>query len=302
MYTRFILGIVLSLSLATPALTEETLTNADVLELHAAGLPASVIVAKVKSTPSAFDTSVEALIALAEAGVPDDVVAAMVESNSIPSRQEPPPTQVVHSGKLVQQQSATVAPTVANTFGGTPCTGPGIFVESDEGLRQIDPSSYTGAKTSGLWKARLTYGAISVKSKAMITGLTSHNRVQNHSPVFYFCFEETQTGLSYETSGATTPGQFLLVTLDVNDKQNARLLVTGKFNVHTGGYSGPPPKYRCDFTYDKIAPGVYKVTANGLLPGEYAFFYTGSASTTAATTYGLVSSGGNGKVFDFSVG
>jgi hypothetical protein len=69
-------------------------------------------------------------------------------------------------------------------------------------------------------------------------------------------------------------------------QQNARLLVTGKFSGVSGGYAGPPPKYRVDFTYEKIAPGVYKVSANGLTPGEYAFFYTGSATSMAAACQG----------------
>lgn len=89
--------------------------------------------------------------------------------------------------------------------------------------------------------------------------------------------------------------------LDVVEKQNARLLVTGKINNFTGGYAGPPPDYRRDFTYEKLSAGVYRVSANGLGPGEYAFFYTGSVSARAASTYGFANNAGGGKVFDFSI-
>lgn len=293
----------LFLLLAIPTVAiGETLTNDSVTALHKAGLPASVIVAKIEASEGNFDTSVEALVALAEAGIPDSVIAAMVGAGDSGATQPAQTQQVVHSGRVVEQQAATAAPTVANTFAGTPCPGPGIFSETDNGLKQLDPSAYTGVKTGGLWKAKLTGGIMSVKSQAMITGLSSHNRIRDRSPTFYFCFEETQTGLSYETSGATTPSQFLLVTLDVSEKQNARMLVTGKLNAYTGGYSGPPPKFRKDFAYEKLAAGVYKVTVSGLPSGEYAFFYTGSASAGAAMSFGLVSSGGGGKVFDFSLG
>ena len=160
---------------------------------------------------------------------------------------------------------------------------------------------YSGGKQGGMWKSAMTYGIASTKSKSMIHGLKSHYRVGSRSPTFYFCFEEAESGLSYETHGATTPSQFLLVELDVKKDQNARLVVTGKYNSWSGGYAGPPPKYRVDFTWDKVSDGVYKVTSKNLNPGEYAFFYTGSGSAGIASAYGLVMTGGGGKVFDFGV-
>ena len=48
----------------------------------AAGLPASVIVAKIKSSTTNFDTSASTLAQLKKAGVPDDVILAMVEESS----------------------------------------------------------------------------------------------------------------------------------------------------------------------------------------------------------------------------
>lgn len=294
------------LALGLPAFAE-TLTNESVMEMHKAGLPASVIVAKIETSETDFDTSVDALIALADASLPTDVITAMTKAGGEEQSQAAPAagaaTQVVHSGQIVTGQLATKQANVPTQFVGTPCPNAGVYLNEGEGEpRLIDPSAYVGAKTSGLWKSRLTYGIASSKSKAMLQGLRSHNKVGDRSPTFYFCFEESSTGLSYETSGATTPSQFLLVKLDVNEKQGARLLVTGKLNAFTGGYAGPPPNYRVDFTYEKLAPGVYEVYANGLTPGEYCFFYTGSASATGATTYGLVSPQGGGKVFDFSVG
>ncbi len=165
----------------------------------------------------------------------------------------------------------------------------------------LEAAAYSGSQTKGLLKSRLTYGIMSVKSRAMIQGDHSHNKMAGENNVFYFCFEEAQTGLSYETSGATTPSQFLLVKLTINEKEKARTLVTGKINSYTGGYAGPPAKFRIDFEYEKLAPGVYKVNAGTLPSGEYCFFYTGSPTATAATTYGFAAASGGGKVFDFSV-
>jgi hypothetical protein len=108
-----------------------------------------------------------------------------------------------------------------------------------------------------------------VKSKAVIQGTTSHARSPSGSPVFYFCFEETETGLSYETSGATNPSEFLLVELTVDHKNRHRWFVTGKLNAWAGAQSGAPPKVLRETSYEKLIPGVYRVTPRVILaPGE----------------------------------
>lgn len=61
------------------------LTNADVIGLVHAGLPADVIAAKIKSSATAFDTSPAALEKLKPAGVPDPVILAMVGAGRAPT-------------------------------------------------------------------------------------------------------------------------------------------------------------------------------------------------------------------------
>ena len=69
---------------AFPATTgqnaDEVLTNADLLTLTEAGLPTPLILAKVRLTPTDFDTTVPALVALFEAGVDPDVLLAMMQT------------------------------------------------------------------------------------------------------------------------------------------------------------------------------------------------------------------------------
>ena len=57
---------------------DDALTNEDIVRLTEAGLAPVAIVAKIRSAPAAFDTSVDALVGLAGAGVDSEVVAAMV--------------------------------------------------------------------------------------------------------------------------------------------------------------------------------------------------------------------------------
>lgn len=57
-----------------------TLTNRDVLEMLKAGLGQEIIIAKIKSSDCAFDTSPETLKALKAANVPESIILEMVQS------------------------------------------------------------------------------------------------------------------------------------------------------------------------------------------------------------------------------
>jgi len=61
------------------------LTNKDVLEMLRSGLATEIIVAKIKTTPSKFDTTPAALAELKSANVPDAVIMAMVQGQAEPS-------------------------------------------------------------------------------------------------------------------------------------------------------------------------------------------------------------------------
>ncbi|RMH23290.1 MAG: hypothetical protein D6696_01060 [Acidobacteria bacterium] len=281
------------------AAAEEILTNDDVVKLHQAGLPAEVIVAKIESSETDFDTSVDAILALNEAGVPAAVITAMTKAGQ-------PSTEVVESGsaapgqqEVVVRQGASSAPNVRASFAGTPCSSPGIFVESAGSQQEIEPTTYSQGKSSGHVLSRLTYGAKSIKSKAVIQGTTSNVLAEASGLTFLFCFEETESGLSYESKGATNPSEFLLVELTVDAKRGQRNFVAGKLNAWTGAQSGAPPKALRPTRYKKLAPGVYRVMpASPLSAGEYGFYYAGSAPL-ASFGFGMAS-GGN-KIFTFGL-
>jgi hypothetical protein len=59
-----------------------TLGNADIVKLVKAGLSAETIETKIVSSETDFDTSTDALVALAGEGVPDRVIRAMIEHDS----------------------------------------------------------------------------------------------------------------------------------------------------------------------------------------------------------------------------
>lgn len=59
---------------------QTTLTNKDVLEMLKSGLSLEIVVAKIKNSPSKFDTTPAALQELKTAGVPEAVMLAMVQA------------------------------------------------------------------------------------------------------------------------------------------------------------------------------------------------------------------------------
>ena len=65
---------------AYTAPASEVLTNASVISLAAAGLGDAIIVQKIKTSPTRFDTSTEKLIALRKAGVSEKVMAAILDA------------------------------------------------------------------------------------------------------------------------------------------------------------------------------------------------------------------------------
>ncbi len=107
-------GIAAALALAGPAAgfaQGEVLENEDILSLTAAGLPPEVIVAKIESTATAFDTSVEKLVALVQAGVHADVLAAMAKASaSTSAASEPPADDPVGDKAPVEQPRAEPEP------------------------------------------------------------------------------------------------------------------------------------------------------------------------------------------------
>ena len=297
----FLLAGLLSLCLvATPAVGQdaaELLTNDDIVRLSKAGLPASVIVAKITSSRTDFDTSVDALVALSEAEVDAKVLEAMTNAGApaAPTADLP----AVGALDVVTATRASLVANVASIFEGTPCEGPGIFLSEEGSMVDLELTQPTATKTGSGVLSSLTYGIKSTKAKAMIRGARSQVRTSQRQPTFYFCFEEAQAGLSYQTTGAVNPSEFLLIAFDVLVKKDQRSFVTGKLNLWTGAQGGSPPKQLRQVEYSKLVPGVYEVTAEALDPGEYAFYYGGQA--TLVGFFGAAFSGGSGKVFAFGV-
>jgi hypothetical protein len=89
----------------------ETLTNADVADMAAAGLSAEVITAKVQASRNRFDVSARSLIDLKKAGVPESVITLMLSMQraELPAEKVPPPVDVPKPSSAANERKAVSA-------------------------------------------------------------------------------------------------------------------------------------------------------------------------------------------------
>lgn len=254
----------------------DTLNNSTIISLVRAGLGQESIIAKINASNGSYDTSTDALIQLKQAGVFDGVIAAMLQRSATP----------VLTNAVADSSSANpLAP-----------HAPGIYLLDSRGssrMVRIDATMANQTKSSNLLGYALTSGISSMKMKAVIPNPNARVEAAARRPVFYFYFTQSgalaslsQFGSNF-TAMAASPNEFSLVRLD--QKKDRREASVGSFGVFSGVKSGISDKARVSFTYEDVAPGVFKVTPSGdLLPGQYGFLHS-------------VTPGAGARVFDFAV-
>lgn len=254
----------------------DTLSNATVVELVRAGLGPEAIIAKINASNGSYDTSTSALIQLKQSGVFDGVIAAMLQRSTTP---------VLTTGRADSTSPNPLDP-----------HAPGIYLldnRANSKMVRIDATLANQTKSSNMWGYALTSGISSMKVKAVIPNAHARVQVASRRPVFYFYFNQTGTlatlsqfGSAFTTM-ASSPNEFSLVRLE--QKKDRREASVGSVGVFSGVKSGISDKARVAFTYDDVAPGVFKVSpSTDLLPGQYGFLH----STTP---------GAGARVFDFAI-
>ena len=158
----------------------------------------------------------------------------------------------------------------------------------------MDPTIASSLKSGGFGNAlarAYSYGLANEQLKSSLAGANSRTQIQEGNPVFYFYFDNNPNpnADNWFFASATSPNEFVLLKL--TEKKANREVVIGTANSY-GSSSGINNKNNQDFTYDEVAPGVYKVTlTKPLKTGEYCFQY---ASLTPSRY-------DNNKVFDFGI-
>lgn len=272
---------------ALPAHAQDTMNNDEVISLTKAGLNPSLIVGKIRTSKSNFDMSTDALIKLKQAGVSDDVVAAMLEAKSGKSVSASPgvnSTGAASPGALGDPND----PMAKHNYG--------IYLfEEKDGVRKMTPVKANVSaqnRTGGLFTSSLTYGIGKVKTKTNLPGRNADMQLQNTMPVFYFYLDVTSGGLNTASGVPSDPKEFALVRF--NQRSDNREVTIGKSNAF-GAKGGLSDEYVVEFKAEDMGNGIFKVTPSAdLKKGEYGFMLVNSGNSNTAAGVGA-------KFFDFGV-
>lgn len=252
-YSRsFIYFIILlvSLALAPAASADETLNNASIIELQGLNLGDAVIIEKIKTSKSDFDTSINGLKQLKAASVSAPVIQAMLATKS-------------------STPGTPVFATAANSNDPLALHPGGVWVLQGKAMSRIEYlRPIMGTKSSGYnpWTGS-TY-----EQFVYLPGTKSKMELSERRPVFYFYFVTGQQlsteGGSYEFMNAQSPDEFMLTRFHIKDGE--RQLSISKGNAWS--YSHGVSQSVRGFEAEKVAEGIYKVSVKkDLANGEYAF-------------------------------
>lgn len=238
--TRAVLSLTLVVMMAlslpvTTSLAQEVLTNDSVVQMIKAGLPESVVISKIRSTPTKFDLRTESLVSLKKSGVSDKVLEAMMTP-----------------GAPAAGAQAAAAPPPA----GAPASG---SLRDRDAIYQLIEDKYVELfPTSANLETNMAF--FSSKSEVVLEGRKAKYRTADKQPVFLSTYGPTDAPLV-----KLKPG-------DSNDDRNLKIS-SGAFMPFGGTQKmGVRNEDKIATNIERDARGFYRVTpAAPLPPGEYGF-------------------------------
>lgn len=229
-----VLALVMTVAVARPAAAQTPLTNADVVEMLRAGLPDSVIVAKIRTSPSRFDVGTDALVALTRAGASERVLEAVVAATA-PSASAPPPAAAP------AMPGASGSPVLPSLPGAMGLMGGAVYHVMGAQQREIPATAGQITVSETLFGQR---------QEMVFPGRRARYRTPDRRPVFI-----------------STAGELLLVRLRPGTVLDDRNLETGSSNML---FSQSGIRERIRVVVEREPRGGVRITpAEPLAPGEY---------------------------------
>jgi hypothetical protein len=234
--------------------TQQPLDNAAVLKMHTAGLSDAVIAQTIAASPGHYDTGVDAMIALKNAGVGDSVIGAMVTKNS-----------------------GGGAPLVAAASGGPILPAGvdeiGVYYKEKTGTWVEFKPEIVNFKTGGFLKTLATDGIVKGDINGHVPGKSADLKLTRSTEILLY------------TPEGTAPNEYQLLKLRQNSDNR-------EFRSTTGGVihaSGGAQRDRQDFNPSKIGTRLYTFTIPmELQPGEYGILPPGSVTSTNMASGGKI--------------
>jgi PDZ domain len=244
------------------------MTNQDVIDMVALGLPDDVIIAKIRAvTATDFDTDVSGLRALKSGKVTDPVIRAMIS--------EPPGTIEIPARQRSASGVRNEVASQPDTASLSSHTDVGVYLVWNGELIEVQPE-IVNWQTGGVLKSTATLGIV----KGDVNGKVMRGR----SP--------TQT---------TNPIEFLVKTLEGTSVEEYQLLRLHQksnrreFRSVTGGIlhiSGGADRDELPFRPESVGNRTWKIHLPDLPNGEYGFLPPGMESRSISAS---------GKMFTFGI-
>ena len=289
--TRIALALAVAWLAVAPAAAQEVLTNDSIIQLTRAKFAESVILAKIRSTPSTFDTRADALIALKRAGVSEKVLEAMLSAGQSAS----PTTPAAPPGASAAAPPAT-APTAADpattpaASGGQATTAapasPGVAAlpaqtvpppPREQGTIYRLVGSTRQELTAALGEVQANRAFVENKTELVLGGKQSALRIKERQPVFLSSFSPIEAQLARLNPGENDRN------LNIGSGLRVRYMSQQRKGVRN--------EDKVEVTSERDGQGFYRITPRQpLAPGEYAFVLIRESS--GRTT---------GKMFDFGI-
>jgi len=237
---------VLTLFAATSLTAQEVLTNDSLIALKKAGLSDSIIISKIKSSQTKFDTSTKGLIGLKNAGMSDQVIEAVVNAGSAAAAPAAPAPAAPAAAAVAPAASRE---TIVHLIGGKSV--------------ELVPANASMEFSSGFFDS---------KSELVLKGRKATYRISDKKPVFYSTWSANDAPLVRLKPGSD------------HDDRNLKI-GGGSFAPYGGSVKyGVRSEDKIDLeSAERDSRGLYKLTPKEpLKPGEYGFVLTYGAATGAS--------------------
>lgn len=321
-----VLATVLLLSLLTGALSgqsSKTLTNADIVKMVKGGLPESVVVSAIQSSPAKYDISPDALLALQKDGVTSrEMDAIIAESKKAPATEGSAsgdsntgghlPRVTAISGKTTHNlalEKTQLAQTKAKPSSMTSLAGDSALnqaMRAGIGTAAWDTAGHMNSAVGGasVVEGSSIVSSIMARRKPMMTyvwgvsNIASKNVLQTTSPSF---------SVDFSSMMGVNPSDFEPAIVKLTPAQNSYRIVgatQGKEDAQSN--NAADWDIYSSFLEDKVPvnpkklkPGTYEVSpASALLPGEYAIVLRPVSKTKKFSGGEVARAQGDGFMFD----
>jgi len=238
----------LTLLSATSIRAQDVLTNDSVISMKKAGLSDSLILTKIRSSATKFDTSTKGLVALKNAGLSDQIIEAMVS----------------HSGTAAAPAQPAAPATAAASPGGARQS-----IAYLTGGKAVDLVVATGS-------IEFSTGFFDSKSELVLRGRKAPYRITDKKPTFYSPWSANDAPLVRLKPGSD------------HDDRNLKISSGSYAPYGGGSIKyGVRSEDRVDLEpAEKDARGHYRLTPKEpLKPGEYGFVLTYGTSGTTGQVY-----------------